>query len=84
MITATLRECKDADVAKKAIDLLIKVHTSVDESLTEKRGEFAQVLIDYCIESLAEKDIDSKMIGRYLQILRSLIEMSEKNGMGDV
>jgi hypothetical protein len=84
LIRIVVKQCQNPVVVKKAVDFLIRIYTCLDESLNDKRGEIAQLLIDDCVQSLNAPDVKTHEIKRLLQILRSLIEVSEKHGMSDV
>jgi hypothetical protein len=84
LIWIVVKQAKNPVVAKKAIDFLIKVYTSLDEALYEKRGDIAQLLIDECMKCLSNKDVSTIEVHRITDILRSVIEVSEKKGTGDV
>lgn len=84
MIWTIVRFAQNPTVVKRSIDLLIKIHTQLHDDLNDRKGEFAQLLIDDCIKALKKPTVTPNEVKRMVQILKQMIEFSERKGTGDI
>ena len=83
IIWAVVLESEIKEVYQPAIKFLIHTHMSLDEGLYEDKAVITQKLITRCFEILKEKK-DDHTIKRILEVLMSIIQISERKGTGDV
>jgi ubiquitin carboxyl-terminal hydrolase 9/24 len=76
-------QCENPKVVPKAIDFLIKVYYSLDSDLDEKKLDAQDSLISECMRILRESK-DEHTIVRVIEIIKNIIQETEKKGTGDV
>ena len=72
------------EVYKAAIKFFIYTHMSLDEGLAEDRSVITQQLIRKCFALLNVENPTPLRINRVIEVLKSIIQISEKKGTGDV
>ena len=76
-------ESEVPEVYTAAIKFLIFTHMSLDEGLHEDRSQITQALIKRCFELIGDNPTPFR-VRRIVDVLRTIIEISEKKGTGDV
>lgn len=85
MLWTLVLECERPAVVPRVIDFLIKVHLQLSEDLKPERVAVLRSLIDRCMSILGgEARKDPKRSVRVLEILKTLVHVTEINGTGDV
>ena len=83
IIWAVVLESEVPEVYNAAIKFLIYTHMSLDDDLADNRALITQKLITQCFELMKDNPEDSK-INRVVEILMTIIQISERKGTGDV
>ena len=85
MLWTLVLGCEQALVVPRVIDFLIKVHLQLCEDLKSQRLAVLRALIDRCMAILSrEAGKDTRKSVRVLEILKTLVHVTEVNGTGDV
>jgi hypothetical protein len=85
MLWTLVLECERPSVAPRVVDFLIKVHLSLSEELKPQRVTVLQSLIDHCMTILqSEQGKDPRKSVRVIEILKTLVHVTEVKGTGDV
>ena len=85
MLWTLVLECERPAVVPRVIDFLIKVHLSLREDLKPERLTVLQGLIGRCMSILqSEQGKDARRSVRVIEILKTLVHVTEVKGTGDV
>jgi hypothetical protein len=84
MIWVIIKKAQNPLVVKRSIDFMIKIYTNLCDDLKDRAAEIAQLLISLCVKELQRKDVSKLEVERFIQILRQMIEISERKGTGDI
>jgi hypothetical protein len=84
LIWTIVLDSTDKEVTECAGDLLVRLHTSLDEPMKDQVPEIINGVIDKCLTMVKDSKQSAGFVSRVVGLLKKVIADTEKKGMNGV
>lgn len=84
LVWVVVLQAKNDEVAPRAVQFLINIYMSLSEEMSVHKAQIIDDLIKTCISRLSDPDVLAVEILRIIQVIKCVIEDSERRGTGNI